>query len=313
MFKGIDVSTFQKVIDWDKVKPQIDYAIIRVGFGNDIVKQDDAYFKRNADECTRLGIPFGVYLYSYADTEAKAKSEAAHVLRLLKGYKLTYPVYYDLEDAKTTGKCSNAQILQFAKLFCAAVEAAGYQTGIYANAHWLRTKLTDAWYATKSVWVALYNKTCTYKGKYDMWQYTSSGKMDGIKGRVDMNYCYTEYAKPVESKPSTAPANTPNTQSIVLAWQKAAIADGYKFPKYGADGKWGTECAGVAKKAQCYKRAIGYYNRNLTKIVQKAVGVKDDGLFGNATKKAVIAYQQQNKLTADGIVGINTWKKILGV
>ena len=98
----------------------------------------------------------------------------------------------------------------------------------------------------------------------------------------------------------------------VLEWQKAAIADGFKFPKYGADGKWGAECESVAKQAICKKR-LTYKYKNLTKIVQEAVGVKVDGKFGNDTKNAVIKWQKLVGITADGAVGINTWKKILGV
>lgn len=98
----------------------------------------------------------------------------------------------------------------------------------------------------------------------------------------------------------------------VLEWQKAAIADGFKFPKYGADGEWGSECAGVATKAIVKKR-WRYTNKNLTKIVQRVVGVKVDGLCGKDTRNAIIAYQKKNGLTADGEVGINTWKKILGI
>lgn len=99
----------------------------------------------------------------------------------------------------------------------------------------------------------------------------------------------------------------------ILEWQKAAIADGFKFPKYGADGEWGAECESVAKKAICKKLVIGYKNKNLTKIIQKAVGVTADGKFGNDTKAAVIKWQKLMGLTADGIVGYNTWRKILGV
>ncbi len=98
----------------------------------------------------------------------------------------------------------------------------------------------------------------------------------------------------------------------VLQWQKAAIADGFKFSKFGADGKWGAECESVAKKAVCKKR-VTYKYKNLTRIVQEAVGVTADGMFGVNTQKAVKAYQKANGLTADGCVGINTWKKLLGV
>ncbi len=113
----------------------------------------------------------------------------------------------------------------------------------------------------------------------------------------------------------TAPVpSTPKSgiNTAVLDWQKAAMADGYKFPKYGADGKWGAECESVAKAAICKQRPT-YTNKNLTKIIQEKVGVTADGLFGLRTKVAVREYQRSKGLTADGVVGINTWKKILGI
>lgn len=105
-------------------KKHIDFAIIRCGYGQDLPGQDDKLFKRNADECTRLGIPFGVYLYSYAKNSSDAKGEAQHVMRLVKDYKMAYPVYYDLEDENTTGKQSNAVIANIAKAFADELEKA---------------------------------------------------------------------------------------------------------------------------------------------------------------------------------------------
>jgi N-acetylmuramoyl-L-alanine amidase len=96
----------------------------------------------------------------------------------------------------------------------------------------------------------------------------------------------------------------------ILDWQKAAKKDGFTIT---ADGIWGPECESVAKKAICKDYGVNWKYKNLTKIVQKAVGVGADGKFGSGTKKAVIKYQQKNRLTADGVVGLNTWKKILGV
>ena len=98
----------------------------------------------------------------------------------------------------------------------------------------------------------------------------------------------------------------------IKEWQTAAIKDGYSMPS-GADGIWGKECEAVAKKAICKKLVLGYKNKNLTKIIQKAVGVTADGKFGKDTKAAVIKWQKLMGLVADGIVGYNTWKKILGV
>ena len=98
----------------------------------------------------------------------------------------------------------------------------------------------------------------------------------------------------------------------VLEWQKAAMADGFKFPKFGADGAWGSECERVAKKA-IVKRRFTYKYKNLTKLVQRAVGVEADGLCGPRTTAAIKKYQLANGLLADGEAGLNTWKKILGI
>ena len=128
---GIDVSKFQGLIDWQEVKKHIDFAIIRCGYGSNLESQDDPYFKRNADECTRLKIPFGVYLYSYATNEREALSEAKHVLRLVKDYQMAYPVYYDLEDNNTTGRQSNQTIANIAQTFAQRLEQEGYYVGMY--------------------------------------------------------------------------------------------------------------------------------------------------------------------------------------
>lgn len=184
----IDVSSWQGKIDWEKAKPYIDGAIIRCGFGSDTTKYDDKQFKRNANECTRLGIPFGVYIYSYAKTKDEAKSEAAHVLHLIKGYKLSYPVYLDLEEDGTQNGAAERAII-----FGDIIEKAGYWCGIYANLNWWNNYLKkDLERFTK--WVAQYNDKCTFTGTHlDMWQYTSKGKIEGISGNVDMNECYRDF------------------------------------------------------------------------------------------------------------------------
>ena len=120
--------------------------------------------------------------------------------------------------------------------------------------------------------------------------------------------------KPTTTKPTT----TSKYSAAIKEWQKAAIADGYKFPKYGADGKWGSECETVAKKAICKKPAIKglYKNKNLTKFVQSKVGLKGsdiDGKFWTGTQTAVKNYQKKRGLEVDGIVGYNTWKKMCGI
>ena len=137
-----------------------------------------------------------------------------------------------------------------------------------------------------------------------------------VNGRYIRGYCLPDYASKAdevkqvpETKPA-APAKTPD--NAVMEWQKAAIADGFSFPKYGADGEWGAECEAVAKKAIVKQRST-YLYKNLTKIVQRAVGVTVDGLCGSKTAAAIKEYQKKHGLAADGEVGINTWKKILGI
>lgn len=108
------------------------------------------------------------------------------------------------------------------------------------------------------------------------------------------------------------PTSTSKKNEKVLEWQKAAIADGFNFPKYGADGEWGGECETVAKKAIVKKRDTWKYN-NLTRIVQKALGVHVDGKCGINTQNAIFKFQREKGLAQDGCVGLNTWKKILGI
>lgn len=192
MLKGIDVSFAQKSIDWDKLKGKIDFAILRCGFGNNQADQDDVQWARNVAECNRLGIPWGAYIYSYAESAGDAGSEAAHVLRLLKGLKPTYPVYIDMEhDAAFKSRALSTAIC---KIFCDTISAAGFTAGIYANKDWATNRLDMAQLSKWTFWLAQYNDRVTYTGKYDMWQYSSSGSLPGVTGKVDLNYCYKDFS-----------------------------------------------------------------------------------------------------------------------
>ena len=186
--KGIDISQWNGNVDWATVKKtDVNYAILRCGFGMDQSDQDDTKWKQNADACTKNDIPFGVYIYSYADTVERAISEAQHVLRLVKGYKLTYPIYYDLEETSVRKSVSKSGIAKIAKAFCDTIEAAGYRVGIYANTDWFENYLTDPVFDNWTRWVAQWNYECTYSGTYKMWQCTDNGQVNGINGAVDLN------------------------------------------------------------------------------------------------------------------------------
>ncbi|MFQ7311548.1 MAG: GH25 family lysozyme [Sellimonas sp.] len=204
--KGIDVSHHQQQIDWEKVKADgIDFAILRCGYGGDYEDYDDDWWEYNVSECERLGIPYGVYLYSYSVNTADAVSEAEHTLRLLEGHQPTYPVYYDLED-DTTASVDNATIGQIAKTYCDMISEAGYEVGIYANYNWWTTRLTDPVFDNSgwSKWVARYNPTCGYEKPYDMWQCTNEGSVDGINGNVDLNFWMTDPIDQIQNRVSVS-------------------------------------------------------------------------------------------------------------
>ena len=207
---GIDVSYHNGKIDWAKVKAaNIKFAIIRCGYGKDHTSQDDKKWEEYIQGCEANNIPYGVYLYSYATSISDVDSEIAHTLRLVESHKPTYPIYYDLEDTKQED-FSEATISEFATRYCTAIADAGYQAGVYANYSWFRNKLTSFSKDNRfSHWIARYynndgnadargpfNQTESeplyQRGfKYDLWQYTSNGQVNGISTRVDMNYCYT--------------------------------------------------------------------------------------------------------------------------
>ena len=185
---GIDVSKHQGKINWEKVNNSgVDYAIIRCGYGQDQYNQDDEYWDINAKACEQYGIPYGTYLYSYADTVEKAASEAKHVLRLVEGYDLSYPIYYDLEESSVRSKLNKSQIADIAETFCSIIEEAGYEAAIYSSKDWFENYLTDSRFDQWDRWVAQYNTQCTYRGEYTMWQCSSKGYVDGIDGYADLN------------------------------------------------------------------------------------------------------------------------------
>lgn len=215
----IDVSEHNGTVNWEAVKAAgVQGAIIRCGYGMDIVSQDDKQWNRNVAECERLGIPYGVYLYSYADNADKARSEAQHVLRLINGHKLSYPVYYDLEQVGIEGAAVANAII-----FGDIIEAAGYWCGVYYNKDW-HNRVIKGQLDRFTRWAAGYGsnngqKQDNYKPGFgeDIWQYTSVGKINGISGNVDLNECYRDFPAEIggtttPSTPAPSPAPAPSTK-----------------------------------------------------------------------------------------------------
>lgn len=194
MKKGIDVSSYQGKIDWSKVKPHIDFAIIRCGFGGNLRRQDDIYYERNAQMCKELEIPFGVYLYSYATTLDDARSEVDHTLRLIKDKKLEYPVFLDVED-KSQMALPKEELIEIVKYYCEKMEEAGYYVGIYSSLYRFYSNLDSEELDPYDKWVAEWNDKFTYDKPAGMWQNTSYEELSGIKGRVDGDYAFYDYPK----------------------------------------------------------------------------------------------------------------------
>jgi GH25 family lysozyme M1 (1,4-beta-N-acetylmuramidase) len=188
--KGIDVSTFQGYINWQKVKNDgVKFAMLRGGYGRGGL---DARFEQNYKNATSAGVPVGVYHYSYATTVERAREEAKFCLSYLKGKKLPYPVAYDVED-KTQMSLSKKQLTDIIYTFCDEVEKNGYFVCIYSSKSFLTDRLDMNRLKRFDIWVAQWNKVCTYKGSYGMWQYSNKGKVDGISGNVDLDKAYKDY------------------------------------------------------------------------------------------------------------------------
>ena len=203
--EGVDISHHNGYINWEVMKERVDWVILRCGYGGDFPEQDDLRWEYNASRCDELGIPYGVYLYSYADTVEKAVSEADHALRLLKGHYPQLPVYYDLEEDGIARRVPKTRFLEMSKAFCEKITEAGFEFGVYANLNWWNNILTDPWFDGYSRWMAVYRDVFVYDGVYDIWQYTSTGKIEGFNGVFDLNHAY----RPFDLQPRPHPTAPP--------------------------------------------------------------------------------------------------------
>ena len=194
---GIDVSVWNGDIDWRRVAASgISFAIIRCGYGSDYSNQDDKKFYANVSGARAAGIDIGVYLYSYATNTTMATSEAAHTLRLLKSAGLSardlkYGVYYDIEDEDQM----SISLEPICNTYCRAIKNAGYSVGVYSSLSWWNGRLSATSLNSWNRWVAQWpyktgNRTCSYTGRYELWQCMSDGVVPGIVGNVDMDIAY---------------------------------------------------------------------------------------------------------------------------
>ena len=200
MFKGIDVSGHNGIVNWEQAKAAgLNFALLRCGFGQDEASQNDSQFARNASECERLGIPYGVYLYSYALHVEGVTGEVNHVLRLLRGRKPSYPIYIDMEDADgykaKHGMPSKQTTTDIIKAFCSQMEKAGYYVGWYANKDWCINHLYADQLKNYTFWFA---RPAVDKPDLNcaMWQSQfgeTGGRFAGVNGGCDLDVSYEDF------------------------------------------------------------------------------------------------------------------------
>ncbi len=193
---GIDVSKWNKEIDWEIVKAEgVDFAIIRCGYRGSTSGWlvEDPYFYKNLEGAKKAGIKVGVYFFTQAVDLVEAVEEASMVVSLLGDTKLDYPVFIDTEGAGGNGRADNLDPgtrTAIVNAFCKTIENAQMTAGVYASRNWILNNLNRDELNDQKVWLAEYRQTPEYDGHYDMWQYTSSGAVAGIEGRVDLNISY---------------------------------------------------------------------------------------------------------------------------
>lgn len=193
---GIDVSKWNKEIDWDRVKGAgIEFAIIRAGYRGSVTGSlvVDPYFEANIKGAASSGVLTGIYFFTQAVNEVEAVEEASAVLELIRNYDIRYPVFIDTEGAGGNGRADGLDPetrTLVCEAFCRTIENAGYDAGVYASRNWYNNNLYTSRLDNYCIWLAEYRSVPLYQGYYQMWQYTSRGTVDGIQGNVDMNISY---------------------------------------------------------------------------------------------------------------------------
>lgn len=294
---GMDVSEWQGIIDWDKAAGHIDFAIVRLGFGQNTL---DRQAKRNISECNRLGIPYGVYWFSYAWDARRANAEGEACRKYLEELeaKPQYPVYFDWEYdsrryARDKGYEIDRQLLgQMAEAFCSRISEAGWIPGVYANPDYRRNAFPQEVLARYDLW--LVDLSGTGEG-VPMHQYRFDGSIPGVTGAVDLNRCHVDY---------------PGAEALGRFIRMVQQAIGAKV-----DGIPGPETMGklpmVSARYHPTHPVVSILQLRLAELGYPEVG-RADGIAGAKFTAGVTNLQKKAGLTADGIVGGNTWAYLLG-
>ncbi|MCC3868597.1 GH25 family lysozyme [Terrisporobacter mayombei] len=318
--KGIDVSKHNGNINWKKVKDDgINFVIIRAGYGSSTVDEKfEEYIKGAIEE----NIDVGIYWFSYAISEEKARIEAVKCMEVIKPYKdkITYPVFYDFEYdsvsyAKKQGVSINkTKATAFAYAFLKEIEKGGYIPGLYTNIDFSNNYFFKSLQRDYDLWIAQYTSRCSYSEPHVMWQYSESGRVSGINGDVDLDYCYKKYSSTSDKNTNKDNNKEDSISKVLIKSLQNALNESYNF-NLAEDGIFGPKT-----KAAVEKHSLGIKNKDKklehTKWLQKALkelgyDIAIDGYFGKDTQATVEKYQKKKNLNVDGIAGIKTHESII--
>lgn len=286
--KGVDISVAQGNVNMDKIKAAgYDFVMIRCGFGNDDPDQDDSQFEANVKKAEAAGLPWGAYLYSYALNIDEAKSEAQHVIRLLRGKKPTMPIALDMEDAdgykRRNGMPTNNELVKICETFLSTIKKAGYYPMLYASLSWLDNQLNDkSLLESVDIYCAQWNSVCQFDGRLGIWQYggetnyLESNSIPGV-GTIDKDMCYKDYPSIIKN------GGWNNWKS-----SGAKVLDNKGFEK-------GDETYGVfaLKELILIAKKFGIITQ----------GVDENNAFGDGTEAAVNQVLKRGGYAQNGIAG----------
>lgn len=286
MKKIIDLSSHNTVLDWQKLKSDCDAIIIRLGYrgyGSGKICYD-AKFNDYKQSLEYYDIPYGVYFFPCSINENEAQEEADFIINAVKDCHIKFPIYLDSEIADV--KSGNGRADKLSKelrtslliAIASRVQAKGYKVGVYGSTSWLNTKLNMSRLIDLDVWVAQYATACTYKGKYSIWQYTSKGSVQGIKGNVDISKAIDIVFENVNPYPEP----TRNLQKKIVAMR-------------GDDVKW---LQFELIRHECMSNVNSKGKSNI------------DGIFGKDTDASLRAFQRKANIKVDGICGAITRKHL---
>lgn len=196
ILRGIDVSKWQGNINWKKVSVSgIDFVMIRSSFGSEHV---DEMLNKNVEGCDKYGIPYGFYHYTYASTPEEAEKEARFFLKQIRGFSPEYPVVLDIEE-EFYKKMSKKQVTAIIEAFMDVLEGAGYYAMVYNSPNFIKACINESKLKKYDIWIACWGDEerldSLYDGHYGMWQYSATGKVNGINGDVDLDYSYKDYSE----------------------------------------------------------------------------------------------------------------------